>query len=395
MSRPHIGFVLERSLGHITHADNLARLLPKDPAIDAELLPVDYDVAGWPAKVPLFNSNWTVRAGLRARRALRSAHARRALDALFIHTQVPAVLCRRWIAAVPTVVSLDATPLQYDELGAHYGHETGNARLERLKWKANRACLQEARHVVTWTQWAKDGVVDGYGIAPGKVTVIPPGVTPGLWHATTPRPSNGGPLRILFVGGDLQRKGGDLLLDAFGLLRHELAADRAAPEIELHLVTKAEVAPAAGVVVHRGMQPNSPELIALYHQSDVFCLPTRGDCLPMVLSEAGAAELPLVSTAVAGIPEIVRDGETGLVVPLDDRGALVAALSSSPSCAAASARGPVRSSTPASTPTRTPTPSSSSCCARRPQALASGEPVDRQGAGAAHRLGRGRRMRAR
>jgi len=46
----------------------------------------------------------------------------------------------------------------------------------------------------------------------------------------------------------------------------------------------------------------------------------------MVLSEAGAAELPLVSTAVGAIPEIVRDGETGLVVPAGDEGALAKAL---------------------------------------------------------------------
>jgi glycosyltransferase involved in cell wall biosynthesis len=91
-------------------------------------------------------------------------------------------------------------------------------------------------------------------------------------------------------------------------------------------VTKSEVPEEPGVTVHRNLGPNSAELVALYHQADVFCLPTRGDCLPMVLSEAGAAGLPAVSTAVAGIPEIVRDGETGLVVPPDDRPALVRAL---------------------------------------------------------------------
>ncbi len=78
--------------------------------------------------------------------------------------------------------------------------------------------------------------------------------------------------------------------------------------------------------VHHGLVANSPELVALYHRSDLFCLPTRGDCLPMVLSEAGAAGLPSVATAVAGIPEIVRDGETGLVVPVDDVEALTKAL---------------------------------------------------------------------
>jgi len=45
-----------------------------------------------------------------------------------------------------------------------------------------------------------------------------------------------------------------------------------------------------------------------------------------VLCEAGAAGLPLVSTAVGGIPEIVEDGQTGLLVPPDDAGALAAAL---------------------------------------------------------------------
>jgi glycosyltransferase involved in cell wall biosynthesis len=94
------------------------------------------------------------------------------------------------------------------------------------------------------------------------------------------------------------------------------------------VVTRAEVPPAPGVTVHSNLGPNSPDLIALYHRNDVFCLPTRGDCLPMVLSEAGAAGLPLVSTAVAAIPEIVRDGETGLIIPVEDEDALLVALRS-------------------------------------------------------------------
>ena len=115
-------------------------------------------------------------------------------------------------------------------------------------------------------------------------------------------------------------------LQAFAALRAERAADPKARDVELHLVTGADVIPTRGVVVHHGLTPNCPELVELYHRCDLFCLPTRGDCLPMVLSEAGAAELPLVSTAVAGIPEIAVDGQTGLVVPLDDVAALTQAL---------------------------------------------------------------------
>jgi glycosyltransferase involved in cell wall biosynthesis len=323
---PRVGFVLERSLGHTTHAANLARILPDIPSIRAELCEVPYDVAGPARHVPIYNSNWTVRAGVLAWQAIRRMQKRERLDALFIHTQVPAVLSQRWMTRVPTVVSLDATPIQYDELGEHYAHATGSPRVEQFKYRANRGCLHRAVHVVTWSEWAKNGVVDDYGVAADRVTVIPPGVTPALWWRPVATIDTSGPVRILFVGGDLHRKGGDVLLRSFVALRDQLAGDATAPEVELHLVTRSRVDPAPGVHVHDDLGPNSPELIALYHRCHIFCLPTRGDCLPMVLSEAGAAGLPLVSTAVAGIPEIVRDGETGIVVSVDDAAALTHAL---------------------------------------------------------------------
>jgi glycosyltransferase involved in cell wall biosynthesis len=320
--RPCIGFVLERSLGHVTHADNIQRMLAQHSEIDAAVMEIPYDVEGWSARVPVFKSNWTVRAGLRAARSIVKTERRTPLDALFVHTQVPAVLAMHWIKKIPSIVSLDATPMQYDELGLHYGHQVGPERVERLKWRANRESMRRARHIITWSDWAKHGVVEGYGIDVSKVSVVPPGVTPSMWlNPNGGRPTDG-VARILFVGGDLERKGGDLLLRVFARLHNEIGDRR----VELHLVTHAEVPPAPGVTVHCGLEPNSAELMALYHRSDVFCLPTRGDCLPMVLSEAGAAGLPLVSTAVAAIPEIVRDDETGLIVPIDDENALLHTL---------------------------------------------------------------------
>jgi glycosyltransferase involved in cell wall biosynthesis len=310
----HVGFVLEQTLGHITHTDNLRRLVPRYPSIEATFIPVAFEVEGMAAKMPGYG-NWTVRAGLRARRAVRQARRRRPFDAMFVHTQVPAVLMPDVLRRVPTVVSLDATPRQYDELGEHYAHATGSARVEQLKWRANRACFRNAAHLVTWAQWTKDGLVSEYGIEPEKITVIPPGVDPATWARPHERGDVAeGPVRILFVGGDLHRKGGHDLIEAVRRLR----ADDDLPPVELHLVTRPVDRDDAGIVVHTGMQPNSPELIALYHSSDIFCLPTMGDCLPMVLSEAGAAGLPLVSTAVGAIGEIVRDGDNGfLVMPGD------------------------------------------------------------------------------
>jgi glycosyltransferase involved in cell wall biosynthesis len=319
---PHVALVLEQTLGHITHTDNLRRLVPRSDDIDATFVPIAFEVDGWAARIPGFG-NWTVRAGIRARRAVRGARADRPLDAMFVHTQVPAILMPDLVKRIPTVVSLDATPRQYDELGDHYGHATGGARIERLKWRANRVCFERAAHIVTWAAWTRQGLIDEYGVAPSKITVVPPGVDVSRWKRTDDRPADDDrPIRILFVGGDLARKGGLLLVDAFRTLRD----DPSMPELELHLVTKTPVAAEQGLIVHSAMTPNSAELVELFHRSHIFCLPTLGDCLPMVLSEAGATGLPLVSTDVGAISEIVRHGETGLLVPTNDVDALRSTL---------------------------------------------------------------------
>lgn len=319
--RPRVGFVLEQTLGHITHSANLQHLVGADPQVDAVFEAVAYEVAGWRAAIPGFG-NWTVRAGIRARRAIRRLRQGGPVDALFIHTQVPAILVRDQLRTTPTVVSLDATPMQYDELGAHYGHDTGSGLAERLKRRANVACFARAAAIVTWADWTKEGLVASYDVPAEKITVIPPGVDYARWAAygADSPVRDGGPLRVLFVGGDLARKGGLVLLAAIRSLRED------GVDVELDLVTRDEVPAQDGVRAHHGLTPNSAPLIELYHRADVFCLPTLGDCLPMVLSEAGAVGLPLVSTDVGAIGEIVRDGDTGLLVPVDDAVALAAAL---------------------------------------------------------------------
>jgi len=60
--------------------------------------------------------------------------------------------------------------------------------------------------------------------------------------------------------------------------------------------------------------------------SDVFVLSSRVEGNPLSVMEAMAAGLPVVSTAVGGVPELVRDGETGLLVPSEDAGALARAV---------------------------------------------------------------------
>lgn len=318
-----VGFIVEQALGHVTHGENLRQNVPADPEIKARWALPAWQTTGFKAKIPVYKSNWTVQAGLQARQAIARWQREAPVDGLFFHTQVPAVLAQKWLHHIPTILSLDATPRQYDRLGAYYEHETGPSWLEQKKYELNVSCYRAASHLVTWSDWAKQGLIDEYFVPADKITVIPPGVNTAEWSPPSPHPHpETNPVKILFVGGNLERKGGLLLLDAFRQLR----AESPLANLELHLVTRDAVAAEPGLHVYHQMQPNSAALKQLFHQSDIFCLPTFGDCLPMVLSEAGAAGLPLISTDVAAIPEIVRHGETGLLVPPHNTEALTAAL---------------------------------------------------------------------
>jgi glycosyltransferase involved in cell wall biosynthesis len=95
---------------------------------------------------------------------------------------------------------------------------------------------------------------------------------------------------------------------------------------ELHIVTSAPVEARPGVHVHRGIGPNDPALVRLFHEADVFVLPSLAECLAVVLMEATAAALPVITTDVGALREAVRPGETGLVVRAGDRAELARAL---------------------------------------------------------------------
>ena len=118
MAGYEFGILLEQSLGHVTHAKNLLTNVALDPEVRAHWGLIDFKAMGVAGRIPVYKSNWTVRAGVRAYREVARMNRRTKLDALFFHTQVPAILAQRWLRKIPGIVSLDATPRQYDEVGA-------------------------------------------------------------------------------------------------------------------------------------------------------------------------------------------------------------------------------------------------------------------------------------
>jgi len=142
------------------------------------------------------------------------------------------------------------------------------------------------------------------------------------------------PVTILSVGRAVAKKGYDDLLAALALLPRSLnwrfvhvGGGALAPEL------KAEAARLglAGRFEWRGGRPQ-PDVLAAYSAADIFVLASKiapdgdRDGLPNVLMEAQSQRVACVATDLAGIPELIEDEVTGLLVPPSDRPALAAAL---------------------------------------------------------------------
>ena len=317
---PRVGFVMEQALGHVTYAKNLQAAYRDSARVRPVWMSVPFADGGPLERVPLVRSNWAVRGSLRARAALRAHGGAGQLDALLYNTQTVSLLAPLGERRTAVIISLDATPANFDRVGRAYGHAPAPGVVESLKGRLYRRVFRGADALTTWSQWAKDSLRDDYGVDPDAVTVIPPGVDLDLFSPDggQTEAETGSPVRVLFVGGDFERKGGRLLL---ACMRAGLAE-----RCELHVVTGQQLPETPGVHVHHGLGPNDPRLLALYRSADIFALPTSADCLAVVLGEALASGLPVVTTNVAGQPEAVRDGETGIIIPPADADQLGRAL---------------------------------------------------------------------
>jgi glycosyltransferase involved in cell wall biosynthesis len=200
---------------------------------------------------------------------------------------------------------------------------------------ASRWTRRLCHRVVAVSQAVRREVVRHEGLEPAQVAVIPNGVDAGRFEScrrggrTDALGLTGAAVVVGGVGRLAPEKGFADLLRALALTRRTTAA------IALVLVGDGpERAALRTLADHLGLADavhflgTRGDLREVYGGLDILALPSLEEGSPNVLLEAMAAGLPVVATSVGGVPEIVQDGRTGILVPPAAPGALAQALSS-------------------------------------------------------------------
>lgn len=259
-------------------------------------------------------------------RPLRTVHRRWPFDVIHAHMLVP----DGWAAArvgaglgVPVV----ATAHRADVLDVPAQGARSAARVREAVEEIDQVCAVSA---------SIGGAAAALGTPRRPVRTVPNGADTRVFRpreASEARARLGvpdeGPV-VSFVGKLVPRKGVDTLVEAMGILGRRPGG--------------APLLVAAGIgEMREGLERRAAELGVgdrirfvgkVAHDEvgwwmaagDVFVLPSLSEGLPTVVCEAMNCGRPVVATAVDGTPEIVRDGETGILVPPSDAGALAAAL---------------------------------------------------------------------
>jgi glycosyltransferase involved in cell wall biosynthesis len=290
-SRLRAIFFMEQLPGQSVQAINLERLARSDPDLDAE----------WVTLSPEMGA-------VQRAADVQSALVRSRAEAVFFNS-APAAAARA-LRRVPTTISLGIEP-----------ERAGRGPVALLKDRVHQTVLRQAKSLAPWTEWTAGRLTRRYRLSAGRIHVVPPGVDLELWRpAARPRGSGTRP-QVLFVASQFRERGGDLLLDWFlsrGRRHCHLVMVSGAPE--------ALDAQEHGVEVHADLGPDSVGLRRLYRESDVFALPSRIEGFSLPAVEALATGLPVVTTDLGCLPEIVTQGVSGRLVPPDDRPAFEAAL---------------------------------------------------------------------
>jgi glycosyltransferase involved in cell wall biosynthesis len=231
-------------------------------------------------------------------------------DIVFSPGTIPIAYLR---TEIPMIFWTDAT---FDGMVNFYPEFT-NLCGETLRGghRMEQSALSNCRLAIYASEWAAKTAVDNYNVDSKKIKVVPFGANfedvpsaDQLQKLLLTRSS--GVFKLLFVGVDWKRKGGDMAFAVASMLNERKL------NTELHVVGVEPPASLPSFVKRHGFlskkDPQQNERLAeLFKTSNFFILPSEAECLGIVIAEASACGLPSVTTNVGGLTSIVRNGING------------------------------------------------------------------------------------
>ena len=274
----------------------------------------------------------------------RALRLRERFDLIHVHAH-PVRL--RHASGVPLVMSEGSSSAVYlgDYLGWDDDRIAGAYRRARRMYRAlgvrdRLLALEKVTRAYVFGEWARRLNIR-WGADPEKLEVIPPGFpTP-----TLARSKGDGPFSFLFLGTDFERKGGFDVIEAFDRVRGEnpdvrlvLAGSHPAernPDRTLHswvgqgrrdrvLARLGELEREGAVEVRGAVAADGTD--SLYAAADAFVMPSLAEGFGFANVEAMSHALPVISSDLGPIAETISHGESGLVVPPGDVGAVSDAM---------------------------------------------------------------------
>ena len=258
------------------------------------------------------------------RRAARSGSGSASADVVVAHGSRTLDACAVALAGR----GRSSRPFVYRSIGDPAAWSAAGVR----RWRTALLLRRAARVAVLWPG-AADTVRRVHGVPAGKIAVIPNGVpveahpVPDDDARLAARADLGLPAEapvVACIGALSVEKRVGSVIDAVASLPgvHLLVAGGGPERAGLEARAASASGGAAGRVHFAGVLPGAGSALAA---ADVVVLASRTEGMPGVLIEAGLAARPCVATAVGGVPAVVEDGVTGVLVPPDDA-ALPAAL---------------------------------------------------------------------
>ncbi|MBL0055032.1 MAG: glycosyltransferase family 4 protein [Chitinophagaceae bacterium] len=241
----------------------------------------------------------------------------RKVDVLFVPSAPQLIaFCK---TTIPIIYLTDAT---FQQLQGYYPSFSGMAGYNiREGIEMDKRAFENAAHCMVASEWTRQSAIRDYGIPVEKISVVPLGANlEAIPENLNWKKPNSGTCRLLFIGVEWERKGGQIAMDTFDHLQKQ--------GIAATLTIIGSVPPGYGEGMERRqgltiipfLDKHEPgdarKLDEIYRNSDFLLLPTRAECAGVVFSEASAYGIPSVTTQTGGVSSYVQEGINGFALPL-------------------------------------------------------------------------------